>query len=91
MGPELIWTFCSREKFPGPAGNIAGGKHRLSLCRVENKSEMDNEVLINPLAPSGHYTYQYFTTHKTHVLPTQCIFVFCVDLRTNSDYFSIRH
>jgi len=26
-----------------------------------------------------------------YVLPTQCIYVFCVDLRTNSDYFSIYH
>jgi len=26
-----------------------------------------------------------------HVLPTQCIYVFCVDLRTNSDYFPIQH
>ena len=24
---------------------------------------------------------------KLYVLPTQCIYVFCVDLRTNSDYF----
>jgi hypothetical protein len=23
-----------------------------------------------------------------YVLPTQCIYVFCVDLRTNSDYFA---
>jgi len=23
--------------------------------------------------------------------PTQCIYVFCVDLRTNSDYFPIQH
>ena len=26
-----------------------------------------------------------------YVLPTQCIYVFCVDLRTNSDYFPIQH
>ena len=26
-----------------------------------------------------------------YVLPTQCIYVFCVDLRTNSDYFTVRH
>ena len=28
---------------------------------------------------------------KIYVLPTQCIYVFCVDLRTNSDYFTIQH
>jgi hypothetical protein len=26
-----------------------------------------------------------------YVLPTLCIYVFCVDLRTNSDYFTILH
>jgi hypothetical protein len=28
---------------------------------------------------------------KSYVLPTQCIYVFCVDLRTNSDYFTVQH
>jgi len=28
-----------------------------------------------------------FNTQKFYVLPTQYIYVFCVDLRTNSDYF----
>ena len=31
-----------------------------------------------------------FNIHKFYVLPTQCIYVFCVDLRTNSDYFPYR-
>ena len=26
-----------------------------------------------------------------YVLPTKCIYVFCVDLRTNSDYFTVQH
>jgi hypothetical protein len=26
-----------------------------------------------------------------YVLPTHCIYVFCVDLRTNSDYLPIQH
>ena len=32
-----------------------------------------------------------FSIQHFHVLPTQCIYVFCVDLRTNSDYFPIQH
>jgi len=28
---------------------------------------------------------------KCYVLPTQCIYVFRMDLRTNSDYFTKRH
>jgi hypothetical protein len=30
-----------------------------------------------------------FNVHKFHVLPTQCIYVFCVDLSTNSDYLTM--
>ena len=32
-----------------------------------------------------------FNLHKFYVLPIQCIRVFCVDLRTNSDYFPVQH
>ena len=32
-----------------------------------------------------------FNTQNFYVLPTQCIDVFCVDLRTNSDYFPTQH
>ena len=47
--------------------------------------------LINPLKPSGNYMYHQLNTVKLYVLPTQCINVFCVDLRTNSDYFPTQH
>ena len=40
---------------------------------------------------SGHYMYRQFNIQQFYVLPTQCIYVFCVDLRTNSDYFPIQH
>jgi len=35
--------------------------------------------------------YHQFNVQQFYVLPTQCIYVFCVDLRTNSDYFPIQH
>jgi len=35
--------------------------------------------------------YRQFNIQQSHVLPTHCIYVFCVDLRTNSDYFPIQH
>jgi len=41
----------------------------------------------NPLKPSGYYMYRQFNIQQLSVPPTQCIYVFCVDLRTNSDYF----
>ena len=35
--------------------------------------------------------YQQFNIQQFSVLPTQCICVFCVDLRTNNDYFLTQH
>jgi hypothetical protein len=32
-----------------------------------------------------------FNIKKFYVLLTQCIYVFCVDLTTNSDYFTVQH
>ena len=32
-----------------------------------------------------------FNIQQFYVLPTHCIYVFCVDLRTNSHYFPIQH
>jgi len=46
---------------------------------------------MNPLKTSGHYVYRQFDIQQFYVLPTQCIYVFCVDLRTNSDYFPMHH
>ena len=41
--------------------------------------------------PNGHYMYGQFNIQQFYVLPTQCIYVFCVDVRTNSDYFPIQY
>jgi len=40
---------------------------------------------MDPLKPV--VLYQQFNYHQFCVLPTHCIYVFCMDLRTNSDYF----
>jgi len=45
----------------------------------------------NRLKPSGYYICQEFNIQQLYVLPGKCICVFCVDLRTNSDYFPIQH
>jgi hypothetical protein len=52
-----------------------------------------NEGERKPLNPSGHYMYRQFNIQQFYILPTQCIYtyVFCVDLRTDSDYFPIQH
>ena len=51
-----------------------------------------NSLKLRPIR--GHYThysYHQFNIQQINVLPTQCIYVFCVDLRTNSDYFPMQH
>ena len=37
------------------------------------------------------FTYRQFHIQQFYVLPTQGTYVFCVDLRTKSDYFPIQH
>jgi len=39
----------------------------------------------------GQFMYHQFDIEQFYILPTQCMYVFCVDLRTNSDYLSIQH
>jgi len=46
---------------------------------------------FNRLKPNGKYMYHQFNIQQFYVLPTQCNYVFYVDWRTNSDYFSIQH
>jgi len=35
--------------------------------------------------------YRQLNFQHFYFLSTQCIYVFCVDLRTNSDYFPVQH
>ena len=43
------------------------------------------------LQPDGPYIYHQFNIQQFYVLTTLYIYVFFVDLRTNSDYFPIEH
>jgi hypothetical protein len=47
-------------------------------------------MYINLSVLSVHYMYRQFNIQQFSALPTQCNYVFCVDLRTNSDYFPIQ-
>jgi len=47
--------------------------------------------LLTFKAPVVTVCTDWLNIKKFYVLPTQCIYVFCVDLRTNSDYFPIQH
>ena len=55
--------------------------------KFQNSSDYPS---IGHFPHSGYYMYRQFNIQQFYVLPTQCIYVFCVDLRTNSDYFPIQ-
>jgi hypothetical protein len=44
-------------------------------------------LAFEPLKPSDHCMYHQFNIHKFYVLSTQCIYVFCVDLRKKQRLF----
>ena len=59
------------------------------ICTFLLVQAIDITVLMSHLKPSGHYTYRQFNIQQFYVLLKRCIYVFCIDLRTNSDYFPI--
>ena len=48
-------------------------------------------IISKPLQLSGKYMYRQFNVQQFYVLPTQCIYLFCVDLRTSSHHFPTQH
>jgi len=58
-------------------------------CAV--RTESTYFFIYDLLKPSGYYVTTQFNIQQLYVLPTHCIYVFYVDLRTNSDYFPIQH
>jgi len=63
------------------------------LCGSENKQRLFHcTALTDWLVFITETECFYCVVRSTfYVLPTQCIYVFCVDLRTNSDYFTVQH
>jgi hypothetical protein len=60
--------------------------------RAKTDVKVNRPIALNPLKSGRNFIYcQVSDSHKFYVLPTQCIYVFCVDLRTNSDYFTVQH
>jgi len=58
---------------------------RVLTCRL-NSAEP-----INLLKPTGHVMHHQFNIQQLYALPTKCIYVFCMDLRTNSDLCHLQH
>jgi len=63
----------------------------LSVSCINRLSPRGHIHTVSHLNSSGHYMYHQFNILQFYVLPTHCIYVFCVDMRTNSDYFPIQH
>jgi hypothetical protein len=74
---------------PGLILKILRSAHTVCLCVLcgsENKQR-----LFHSTALTDWFLYprrSVFTSR--YVLPSQCIYVFCVNLRTNSDYFTVQ-
>ena len=88
---QCIYVFCvdlrtNSDYFPIQHYLMGFFYNRDGLCLLEVRTGCSYVVQT-----SGYYIYHRFNIHKFHVLSTQCIYVFCVDLRTNSDYFPIQH
>jgi len=61
------------------------------VCRSERKKSLKCSTNILKFTTEDLFRYRQFNMQQFYVLPTQCIYVFCVDLRINSDYFPIQH
>jgi hypothetical protein len=63
------------------------------LCGSENKQRLFHcTALTDWLVFITETECVYCAVRSTlYVLPTQCVYVFCVDLRTNSDCFTVQH
>ena len=46
---------------------------------------------VQLLKPTGQVMHQQFNIQQLYVLPTHCIYVFCIYLRTNSDLCHLQH
>ena len=46
---------------------------------------------FNRSRTSDYFTHGQFNIQQFYIPSTECIYMFCVDLRTNSDYFTVQH
>jgi DNA-directed RNA polymerase subunit RPC12/RpoP len=68
-------------------------KYLCVLCGSENKQRLFHcTVLTDWLVFITETECVFCAVRSTfYVLPTRRVYVFCVDLRTNSDYFTVQH
>ena len=57
----------------------------MQLCKYSAKLYNNVDVRdVNLSKPTGHVMHQQFNIQQLYALPTHCIYVFCIYLRTNS-------
>jgi hypothetical protein len=66
----------------------------LRFCKQRQSNLFFNTAIVATversdifLEPSGNYMYHLLPIQLLRILPTNCIYVFCMILRINSDYF----
>jgi hypothetical protein len=101
--PRQVFTFRNKANFYGgessaPRPTPKLEDHPLSAVaatlHIGGRSSIRNLTSRHAVVAGTHPRITdspRFNIQQFHVLPTQCICVFCVDLRTNSDYFPIQH
>ena len=70
-----------------PCTNETGGTEIISEFYL--KLQKTQWLLYVP--PSGYYMHHHFNFQQLYVLPTRCIYVFCIYLRTNSVLCHLQH
>ena len=60
------------------------------IVAIRNWLELKRDGGICRYSPVVTMCTTRFNSHKCNIMPTQCIYVFCVDLRTNSTNYSPR-
>jgi hypothetical protein len=92
--PTSLWAVCSIWTEAVPTyfclSSWTSLEEKWSLY-VPHSGHYTYRPVVTICTASGHYMYRQFNIQQFYVLPTHCIYVFCVDLRTNSDYFPIQH
>jgi hypothetical protein len=83
--PRIRYGCVQMQLFWPVAGLVQSRTMQLASCELRRWYIPYTEDAVVTLCTTR------FNILKICVLPTQCIYMFCVDLRTNSDYFTVQH
>jgi hypothetical protein len=76
---------CRHDVSSGMKLNVDNVFRSLQAYFLIQQQAVSKHMFVSTLGPIGHYMYRQFNIQQFYVLPTQCVCVFYVDLRTNSD------